>query len=317
MPPSIFSSHGTPPSPHGCDVGTSSPSGERPSSTSTTTVANASTDSKELEILHHALPTSTEAERHRFLTARNGNTNLAIEKLKYYLEWRNRHCGENSDNFNTSSTDAWTYATQRARQQTLAPNEIGHHDRETGSSSSTMTELPCTLFMLEHEHSTPANDESVQHATAKKYYLQHLPARIDTTLANTSIYALSLAIYLERILDRRTTDQITLVIDVRSGHGWANIKAIHLLPFIQSTVRLLSDLHPLRLERCVIFPVPKVANMIWKAVTPFMGKDTVDKVRLISGPAGSNDGVPMKLSEHLDDELIRKLEETRLSCLSK
>ncbi|KAL7436692.1 hypothetical protein ACHAXH_009361 [Discostella pseudostelligera] len=303
MPPSIFSTHGTAPFPDGC-VGTLPPGCERPSSS---TVASASIDAKELEIIRHALPTSTEAERHRFLVARNGNTTLAIEKLKYYLEWRNRHCGEKNSDFNSSTDGAWTYATQRAR--------FGR-DWEPGSNC-TMIELPCTLFMLEHEQSTPANNESVHHASNKRYYLQHLPARIDTTLASTSIYALSLAIYLDRILDHRTTDQITLVIDVRSGHGWANIKAIHLLPFIQSTVKLLSDLHPLRLERCVIFPVPKVANMIWKAVAPFMGKETVNKVCFVSGPAGSNDGVPMKLSEHLDDELIRKLEETRLSCLSK
>ncbi len=166
--------------------------------------------------------------------------------------------------------------------------------------------------MLEHESKTTVN------ATAnKKCYLQHLPARIDTTLASTSTYTLSLAIYLERILDRGTTDKITLIIDVRPGHNWANIKAIHLLPFIQSTVKLLSDLHPLRLEQCVIFPVPKIANMIWKAVTPFMGKDVVAKVCIVSGPAGSNDGVPKKISEHLDNDLIRKLEATRLSCLSK
>ena len=335
MPPSIKASHGTPPPSPDRFVGALPPD-ERTTSKSTIVEAGSSSSSsdEDLEFIRHALPTSTKAERLRFLSARNGDTNLAIKQLKQYIEWRNRHCdgGDGVNEYVNSSMDHWTYATRRARQQQqqqqqlAVPNEIGR-DRKS-ENSTTMIELPCTLFMLEHTPLTTTtaakipttntdDNERAQHATSKNYYLQHLPARIDTTLASTSIYALSLAIYLERILDRRTADKITLIIDVRSGYGWANIKAIHLLPFIQSTVKLLSDLHPLRLERCIIFPVPKIANLIWKAVTPLMGKDTVDKICLVSGPAGSNDGVPKKLSGHLDNELIRKLEETRSSCLSR
>jgi hypothetical protein len=170
--------------------------------------------------------------------------------------------------------------------------------------------------MLEHEQSAEniyAEDVSV----IKKRYLQHLPARIDPKLANTSVYALAFAIYLDRALDRTSTEKVTLVIDVRSGYGWANIKAYHLLPFIQSTVRLLCDLHPMRLERCIIFPVPAVANFIWLAVKPFLGKDTVHKVCLVSGMAGTNDRVPEKLDKYLDHDLIRKFEERRTGCFSK
>ncbi|KAL7524705.1 hypothetical protein ACHAXR_000680, partial [Thalassiosira sp. AJA248-18] len=153
--------------------------------------------------------------------------------------------------------------------------------------------------MLEHTQSTSKNNIS-DNAITKEKYLQHFPARIDIKLADTSVYARALAIYLDHALDRDSTEKITLVIDVRSGHGWANIKAIHLLPFIQSTVRLLCDLHPLRLEQCIIFPVPAVANVIWKAVKPFLGRETAKKVCLVSGPAGRNDKVPKKLSEYLD-----------------
>ena len=70
--------------------------------------------------MRHTLPTSTEAERLRFLSNRKGNTLLAIEKLRNYLEWRNRHCGSDNSDFN-SLTDTWTYATRQAGQQLSAP----------------------------------------------------------------------------------------------------------------------------------------------------------------------------------------------------
>jgi hypothetical protein len=60
-----------------------------------------------------------------------------------------------------------------------------------------------------------------------------------------------------------------------------------------------------------------MANYIWMAVKPFLGKDTVEKICLVSGHAGTNDRVPEKLNEDLDCDLIRKFEEMRMSCFSK
>jgi hypothetical protein len=253
--------------------------------------------SKELGVIQQALPGSTQAERWRFLTDRDGDSKSAIKKLRNYLEWRSRHCDDGMHHL-----DPWTYATHMALQATGSNRDS---TIRSAHGTDTTAKLPCTLFMLEHGQS------------AGNKYLQHLPARIDTKLANTSVYALALAIYIDRALDRTSTEKVTLVIDVRSGYGWANIKAYHLLPFMQSTIRLLCDLHPLRLERCIIFPVPTMANYIWMAVKPFLGKDTVEKICLVSGHAGTNDRVPEKLNEDLDCDLIRKFEEMRMSCFSK
>ena len=265
-------------------------------------------DSKELSDIHQALPESTHAERWRFLADRNGDSKSAIEKLRNYLDWRSRHCDDD-----VTHLDPWTYAT---RMGLRAAGNNGDSKTKSAHKADTTTKLPCTLFMLEHEKSA-VNGNSDDTSVVKKKYLQHLPARIDTKLANTSVYALALAIYIDCALDRASTEKVTLVIDVRSGYGWANIKAYHLLPFIQSTVRLLCDLHPLRLERCIIFPMPTVANFLWKAVKPFIGKDTVEKVCLVSGSAGTNDGVPGKLNKYLDHDLMKMLEERRTSCFSK
>ena len=253
-------------------------------------------NSNKLEQIHQALPESTTAERTRFLTDRKGDTEAAIAKLGNYLQWRKQYCDDTIQHL-----DSWKYATQLARRGTLAK-----HGKAKTNMTQSSSELPCTLYMLDHEiQSTSKNDITTGR------YLQHFPARIDSKLADTSIYALALAIYLDRVLDRNSTEKVTLVIDVRPGYGWANIKAIQLLPFIQSTVRNLCDLFPTRLNRCVIYPVPSIATALWKAVKPFVGKDTVKKVCLVTGPAGKNDKIPKKLNEYLDNELIGRFEQRR------
>jgi hypothetical protein len=250
--------------------------------------------------IYQALPESTQAERCRFLVDRNGDTKLAIIKLGNYLDWRHRHHCD--DGICCHFDSSWTYATQLALRadEELKPSNV---DKYKNRMDNTSMKLPCTLFTFEHD---------------EKKYLLHLPARIDAQLASTSVYALALAIYIDHVLDRSSMEKIILVIDVRAGLGWANISAINLIPFIQSTVRLLCDLHPTRLDRCIIFPVPVVANIIWKAVKPFVGKETVQKICLVSGPgAGMNDKVPEKVNKYLDCELLKRFENTRKNCFSK
>ena len=77
----------------------------------------------------------------------------------------------------------------------------------------------------------------------------------------------------------------------------------------QSVIRMLRDLFLNRLEKCVVFPIPKAANVLWKA----------SKTRdccLVSGPASKKSKVPTKLGRYLDHELITKLEDKRTSCFT-
>ena len=143
-----------------------------------------------------------------------------------------------------------------------------------------------------------------------------LPARVDTNLANATTYALALAIYLDQTLDRNAVEKLTLAVDVRAGKGLANISAFKLLPFIQGVTKLLTDLHPERLERCIIFPVPGIAVGIWRAVKPFLDKETSGRVFIVAGPAGIDDGLPQKVPQILGGELVDKSEKTRAQCQS-
>lgn len=253
------------------------------------TTITASSDEEQLKSIQHmktAVPESTRAERQRFLVDCNGNQTAAIDKLRKYMKWRSEHC----DGALREEVDPWTYATQMLQK----------HSAKNATDTTSSTSLPCIVYV--HEKTTR--------------YVQLLPARIDTTLAKPSTYTLALAIFLEHLFDRNSNERITLVIDVRAGQGWANILAIHLIPFMQTACRLLCDLHPERLESCIIFPMPKVANVIWKAVKPFLHKDTRKKIVLVNGPAGINDPVPKKMVQLMDEEMMHQLEDKRRSCFS-
>ena len=281
-------------------------------------------DTNKLSDVHDALPDSTQAECQRFLMDSNGDAEAAIHKLGNYLQWRKQYC--NNDQLN--HLDPWAYATLMAMQSSAAKKKGSKEKNKGGMSNSKAStcdnNLPCTVFVLQHEQiqqsstfetNNTANDDTNTNYITKKY-LHHLPARIDPKLADTSTYALALALFIDRVLDRKSTEKATLVIDVRAGYGWANISAIKLVPFIQSVIRMLCDLFPNRLEKCIVFPIPKAANVLWKASKAFVDKETANRICLVSGPASKKSKVPTKLGRYLDHELITKLEDKRTSCFT-
>ena len=234
--------------------------------------------------IEQALPGSTPAERERFLHGQSGDANAAISKLGAYLRWRQEHCEDGGLARSKDGEDSWAYATRRAL-----------------SSSDGAGPLPEVVFLHHHE--------STKHESNR--FLMHIPARIDTQLADTSVYSLALAIFIDDNLDRSKSDRMTLLIDTRSGDGFANPKAYNLLSFIQSTATLLQDLHPGRLEQCIVYPVPTIAGTLFNAIKPFLGKEASTRIHLVSGPSARNDKVPKAMKTYLDEKLIDMLEERR------
>ena len=111
-----------------------------------------------LKEMHKALPTSTQAERYRFLIAdRQGNTKTAINKLQKYLDWREEHVDAE-----LSHLDSWTYAIQIAMQ---AKTKKGESINDIDITSTTY-KLPCPLFTYEHESSTSTSNTSMNTSVA-------------------------------------------------------------------------------------------------------------------------------------------------------
>ena len=149
----------------------------------------------------------------------------------------------------------------------------------TRSLSKTPPGMPCVVFWADQ-----GNDGSIVSLDGKRI-LQHLPARINLDAVDGPTYALALALFLDQTLDHNSMGKICLMIDARPGKGWANLPILKLVPFIEHTAKLLNDLHPERLDKCVLFPVPFWAKGIWTMVKPFLDPGTARRICLISGPA--------------------------------
>lgn len=208
-----------------------------------------------------SFPTTTVEERTRFLRARKGDVQAASAMLKHYLDWRAQFDDDKSQEqtlgtnvSNMSEEDPiWRKACILA--SSISPSPL--------SSSDPIP--PCIVFFTEKDGSL--NDAPVAFRTLTgKRVLQHIPARIDLSAADAEVYATALALYIELLVPHDSMEKICVVIDARPGNGWGNIPAPLLVPFIKHAARLLNDLHPERLDSCILFPVPVVAKYLWNVV---------------------------------------------------
>jgi hypothetical protein len=141
--------------------------------------------------------------------------------------------------------------------------------------------------------------------------LHILPFRLDLSIATAPTYSLAAALYLDRRFSRFTSERVTLFCDVRGGRGWANPTPWSTLPFVQSTASLLGSHYPERLERLVLFPMPKSAIWVWSAAQKCLDTNTASKVVVVSSAEGT--GLPERLREFVNEDSLSVLEERRRS----
>jgi hypothetical protein len=169
-----------------------------------------------------------------------------------------------------------------------------------------VTSLPQVVYMHEKEDGSPVLDVN------GKRIIHVLPARVDVSLANADTYSLALALYLDLKFDRDSEEKVTVVLDTRPGDGWANHMAYRLVNFIRKVSHQLQTLYPERLDKFVIYNIPRAAMVVWNTAKRFMRNDTMDKVILLQGPALRNSPLPREqLIEHFDKELVEMMEEHR------
>ena len=200
----------------------------------------------DLNSLLELQPESTLAERRRFLKARKGVIKAASAQLGSYIQWR---CQNKIDEFfpSTFTTDEedWERAARGAM-------EIAN----TGATPASQRKLPRIVSIY-------GGDEDLVLCRNGARVVHVLPCQLDTTIAPATTYALALAMYLDRKLDRNHTEKVTVVIDIRSGKGWPNPSSVSLVPFIKLVVGSLNSYFPERLSRCILFPLPTTATLIF------------------------------------------------------
>lgn len=228
----------------------------------------------DLQKLQKYCPLTTEAERKRFLNAKGGDYDLALDQLTQYLAWRERYdldldclslgLGINAsaatatatnENLNSggildsnlddgsnavdclsldddwhscASNDGtldeidWAYASNKAlayEQEEKGDDgrvDMVRHNADTAATNTT-TILPQLARIL----NIPGSDEHLCDHDGNRI-LHLLPAQMDPSIASDGTFALCIAFYLERKLGRNSMEKMTVVIDVRGGHGWAN-----------------------------------------------------------------------------------------------
>merc|ERR1712038_386100 len=131
--------------------------------------------------------------------------------------------------------------------------------------------------------------------------LQLLPAQIDMKEVDDITYALAIAFYIDKKLSRNSLEKIVVSIDVRAGSGWANPPAKKIIPFIKTVVGILERNFPERLSRCILYPLPRAATVLWKMVKIFLDPFTAEKIVVIGGGAGIHDTTPSEKFEGILD----------------
>ena len=260
--------------------------------------------------LRERFPEATEAECKRFLLAcENGKKSddevekEAIELLSDYLAWRKRH-GLDSES-STKSDDAvgdasdWNYATKKAFLSGAS------EDR----SSATPNRLSQFIFLHDlqkEEERKPIRDKN------GNPILHVMPGMIDRKASTAETYGLAISLYLDRKLNRESCEKMTVLLDVRAGHGWPNPTAFEMIGFVRKVTKIVQAHYPERCDSLIIFPVPRVAMSLWHAMKLVFRHGMMDKVALIPGPADRDSPLPKSmLEEFIDSEVLEITEQER------
>ena len=115
-------------------------------------------------------------------------------------------------------------------------------------------------------------------------------------------------------MNRKSLETITVLIDVRAGKGWKNTPAMSLMPFIKTIAKYLSIIMPLRLESCIVYPLPSPAKFIWVIVIGFLDMKHLEKIRILWGAGATAESpAPIEtMKEFFDVKTIEVIEQRRL-----
>lgn len=291
--------------------------------------------------LQERFPHATPAECRRFHSAFPKEPE---KRLQEYLEWRKEHelmLGDEQGQQQQQQHEALSrdneeddaYNWEQAAASALA-HASKHHDQDVSKDGKARQRSTRVRPGMDRAVQQDRNDVDVdplclprilysnqsaenQHLCDKQgnRILHVLPARTDLNAASPHTYATAFGLYLEKHLDRRSTDQLTLLLDVRPGTGWANPPVTQLIGFIRHVSQVLHSYFPGRLHQCVIFPVPRIAVVLWNNMMQFCLDPLVRKlIVLVPGAAGRMSPAPTKrLKEYVaDEQALNVMEETRL-----
>ena len=279
------------------------------------------------------VPESTEAERWRFWTAKNRHRVTAARALRIYTDWRIEHEQVLAKTTKKSSISTRTSSTATTDGPTLTADELAWQEASFIALAVHQEKRTTSLPKIAHLHvlqtsSQHDSDSSTQEPNNNnidyrrdlqgRRLLHFLPGRMDDRLASTVTYATAVALYVDRCLSRETTECVTVVIDARGGHGWRNLNAAQLLPFIQLLSRLMLTMFPQRLGRALVFPIPPRFFWVWRMARQCIDPATREKIKPLTGPSMIDSPPPLEqMAEYIGVDNAQYLESFRRSEFRK
>mmetsp|Transcript_22312 Transcript_22312/g.32938 ORF Transcript_22312/g.32938 Transcript_22312/m.32938 type:complete len:351 (-) Transcript_22312:130-1182(-) len=270
--------------------------------------SKATTEEQKLDSLLELFPTSKLEERERFLRAKHGNITNAAKKLEKYLNWREQH-NLDSLQYNVESIsdeNDWNESYRFAMEYAVV-SAVTKKNR-LRSNLKLASKIPQISFVYNNECG------DIEKTSNGNMVLHIMPGLIDLNLATPELYALTMALYLDRKFDREKHGYATVFLDFRAGKGWPNQPAFSMMPFIRMIAGFLHKYFPRRFDSCVMYNLPKSAMWIWEMVKPFLDRSALESIIPISGSDRHSGLAPNdKLSEFVDFSLLEKMEKKRLS----
>ena len=103
-----------------------------------------------------------------------------------------------------------------------------------------------------------------------------------------------------------------LMVDARKGKGWPNHSVLMVAGFLKMLTKTLHKMHPDRLEKLIIYPVPFAGVYAFKVMKKWLPKEVSDHIILVNGSDAVDAPVPKKeLSKYVSEEMRDRMEIVR------
>ncbi|GMH59738.1 hypothetical protein TrRE_jg743 [Triparma retinervis] len=95
--------------------------------------------------------------------------------------------------------------------------------------------------------------------------------------------------------------QVTILIDCRPYEGMMNPPATKMLTFFKLVAQVISNNHPGRISKVVIYPIPRIITGLVNMILRMFNKDTREKLNFISGRSSMGSPCPPKFWNYVED----------------
>lgn len=281
------------------------------------------------ERLRQQVPESTEEECQRFFDGAEGKEKQAVKALRKYIAWREKHdriekqflSKEQSTNGNKQEKMKKNLddSSSNVKEDGDPGGDIADHEEwnvacriaRKACDATSEVEMP----RCARTFSVSGDKECVDRSGYR--ILKLAPGRMDERLVPLSVYSRALAVYIDRKLSRDSTERIAILVDVRGGEGWRNLHVRNLVPFIKELLSNLQNLFPERLALLLVYPVPSTLKLFWKMVESALSEDIRERVHMLSGRAKIDAPTPDGMTEWIDDDIVKHIEEERLDAFEE